>query len=218
MRARDNPFSVSRVLELRYQFHMQGEQGWPSLLSRLKKLRYRAAIVGPHGSGKTTLLEDLGVRLAEQGFRVHSVFLNRQQRAYPHHIASESSGKLTSRDIVLLDGCEQLGLHHWWQFRWQMRHAGGLIVTTHRPGRLPVLWRCQTNPELFFELVRRLFDSDIYSDSHCANELAVSGQHSFSAAPTLTEAHELFQDHRGNLRDAFRDLYDRAAMSQHSNS
>lgn len=208
MRARDNPFSVSRVLELRYQFHSQADLGWPSLLSRLEGLRYRAAIIGPHGSGKTTLLEDLGSRLAEQGFRIHPVFLNRQDRAYPHDFVTRTVGKLSSRDIVLLDGCEQLGPHHWWRFRWQMRHAGGLVVTTHRAGRLPVLWRCRTDPELLFKLVNSLVDSHV-ARSPDGNVLPES-----MPVPTLTETHQLFQQHRGNVRDALRELYDRVAMTQ----
>jgi hypothetical protein len=212
MRARDNPFSVSRVLELRYQFPSQADQGWSSLLSRLEGLRYRAAIIGSHGSGKTTLLEDLGSRLTDQGFRTHSVFLNRQDCAYPHEFVARTDGKLSSRDIVLLDGCEQLGLPGWWRFRWQMRHAGGLVVTTHRAGRLPVLWHCQTNPELLFELVRRLVDSHVVHnqvDNPQDNVLPES-----IPVPTLTETDQLFQQHRGNLRDALRELYDRVAMTQ----
>ncbi|MEI8379807.1 MAG: hypothetical protein WCJ09_06745 [Planctomycetota bacterium] len=212
MRARDNPFSVSRVLELRYKFHSQADQGWTSLLSRLEGLRYRAAIIGPHGSGKTTLLEDLGSRLVEQGFRTHPVFLNRQERAYPHDFVARTVGKLSSRDIVLLDGCEQLGLPDWWRFHWQMRHAGGLVVTTHRAGRLPVLWRCQTNPELLFELVRRLIDSHRFDNP--VDNFDGNTPPEFPAVPTLTETHQLFQYHRGNLRDALRELYDRAAMAQ----
>ncbi len=212
MRARDNPFCVSRVLELRYQFHSQADQGWSSLLSRLEGLRYRAAIIGPHGSGKTTLLEDLGSRLIEQGFRTHPVFLNRQDHAYPHEFVARTDGKLSSRDIVLLDGCEQLRLPDWWQFRWQMRHAGGLVVTTHRAGRLPVLWRCQTNPELLFGLVRRLIDS--YRIDNPVDNLDGNTPPEFPAVPTLTETHQLFQDMRGNLRDALRELYDRAAMAK----
>lgn len=212
MRARDNPFSVSRVLELRYQFHSQADQGWSSLLSRLEGMRYRAAIIGPHGSGKTTLLEDLGVRLIEQGFRTHRVFLNRQDCAYPHEFVAKTVGKLSTRDIVLLDGCEQLGLPDWWRFRWQMRHAGGLVVTTHRAGRLPVLWRCQTNPELLFGLIRRLIDS--YRVDNPTGNLNANVLPELISAPTLSEADQLFQHHRGNLRDALRELYDRAAMTK----
>jgi hypothetical protein len=65
-RAIDNPFSVDHVLRVR--FRPQG-CSWDDLMSRLARLNYRAAVVGPRGSGKTTLLEDLGPLLEARGFR-----------------------------------------------------------------------------------------------------------------------------------------------------
>lgn len=207
-RARDNPFATSRVLEIRYQFRTGNDEGWRTLLSRLESLRYRAAIVGPHGTGKTTLLEDLGLRLIKRGFRIHSVFLNRQSRVYPIDFIHRTRGDLSSRDVILLDGCEQLGLHNWWRFRWQTRSAGGLIVTTHRAGRLPVLWRCQTNPELLSDLIGRLLGHSSVADRIEAQ----SAVRLFDFEGD--DARRLFESHRGNLRDALRELYDRAAQAR----
>ncbi|MBC7818682.1 MAG: hypothetical protein IAG10_17470 [Planctomycetaceae bacterium] len=186
-RARDNPFAVERVLRLRYRFR---NDDWSSLLNRLQTLSYCAAIVGPKGSGKTTLLEDLAARLETRGLRIHRLFLNEQSRAYPASFVRCVRDSLSERDIILFDGCEQLSLPAWWRFRWETRRAGGLVITTHRPHRLPTLIECQTTRELFGELVRSLHDPT-------------------TLAPDTLD--RLFEKHHGNLRDAIRELYDLAA-------
>ena len=190
LRARDNPFATEHVLRLRYQFRESGDDGWPALLNRLKSLNYRAAIVGSHGSGKTTLMEDLGLKLADQGFRIHSLFLNEQHRTYPIGFLRRIRDGLTHKDIILFDGSEQLGPLNWLRFRWQTRRAG-VIITTHVPGRLPLLRLCETDPELLDDLVRRL----------CGHGLP----------PAKTDIRRLYDAHRGNLREALRELYDIAA-------
>lgn len=192
MRARDNPFATERVLRLRYQF--EAADGWPNLLDRLHALRYRAAIIGPHGSGKTTLLEDMGGRLQDKGFRIHFLFLNEQNRGYPAEFVRRLGPRLTLNDIVLFDGCEQLGPVNWWRFQRQMQPAGGLIVTTHTAGRLPVLWQCQTAPRLLANLVEQLT-----GPVTCPSESAIR---------------RLYERHHGNLREALRELYDSASQSR----
>jgi hypothetical protein len=90
----------------------------------------------------------------------------------------------------LLDGAEQLSLLTWFQFRWRTRRAGCLVVTTHRAGRLPLLHRCATSPELLCNLVSSLGES-----------------------LTADESVALYQRHRGNLREAMRELYDQQAKN-----
>lgn len=187
LRARDNPFAVEHVLRLRYRFR---HDDWPSFLARLQSRNYRGAIVGPKGSGKTTLLEDLAEQLETLGLRVHRLFLNEQHRAYPSTFVRCVHDSLGERDVILFDGCEQLSLPVWWRFRWETRRAGGLVVTTHRPGRFPTLIECQTTRELFRELVGSLHEPTT------------------QASETLER---LFEKHHGNLRDAIRELYDLAA-------
>lgn len=187
MRARDNPFATERVLQLRYQFPI-GTDGWALLLNRLETLHFRAALVGPHGAGKTTLLEDLGCWLKDRGFRIHSVFLNEQDRAYPFDFFHRVKDEIGGKDIILLDGAEQLGAVNWYRFRWQARRAGGLIITSHLPGRFPLLWHCQTDPNLLADLVGRLVET--------------------SSLPDQNQMQQLYDRHHGNLRDALRELYD----------
>lgn len=202
MKARDNPFRVARVLSaIRYEVpagHDAGDDddrdegedrgGAVSLLPRLEALLYRASIVGPHGSGKTTLLEDLEGVLAARGFRITHVRLDADDPRLPGEWRSRSAAPLLNvTDIVCLDGAEQLGPIAWLRFRWRARRAGGLIVTTHRPGRLATLIECTTSVSLLHRIIRRLAPDGL---------------------GTAPSAAELFTRHHGNLRDALRELYD----------
>ena len=191
MRARNNPFGAARVLSaIRYADPAgdpdDGRDGAVALLPRLEALGYRAAIVGPHGSGKTTLLEDLEGVLAQRGFRITHVRLDADDRRLPREWRLSAS-RLESGDIVCLDGADELGPIGWMWFRWRARRAGGLIITAHRRGRLATLVACATSASLLDRIIRRL----------APNGLA--------AAPP---AAELFARHRGNLRDALRELFD----------
>jgi hypothetical protein len=199
VKARDNPFRVARVLSaIRYEIPAASanngddddrDRGAVSLLPRLEALRYRAAIVGPHGSGKTTLLEDLEGALARRGFRITHVRLGTDDPRLPREWRKWRSPArlLDARDIVCLDGAEQLSAIAWLRFRWRARRAGGLIVTTHKHGRLATLIECTTSIGLLHRIIERLAPGGLV---------------------TAPPAAELFARHRGNLRDALRELYD----------
>ncbi len=150
-------------------------------------MRYRAAIVGPHGRGKTTLLEDLAPRLAALGLAIRTITLN---EAHPRLDGRDREllRRLGPRDCLLLDGAERLGRLAWLRLRRQTRTAGGLVITAHTPGLLPALITCETTPHLLDGIVRDLL-----------------GPEADGLRPT---AEELFARHRGNLRDALRQLYD----------
>lgn len=186
MKARDNPFRTGRVLTVRYRLP---DQTWPELLQRLATLNYRAAIVGPEGSGKTTLLEDLAVQLAELGRTTRSLRLNRQQPRLSRDRLIQFFAELNPPDIVLLDGAEQMGPLAWRRFQFRTRHCGGLVITSHHGSLLPTLIHTSTTPELFNDIVSELIPD-----------------HALALRAT-TDA--LFHQHRGNLRDALRELYDR---------
>ncbi len=186
--ARTNPFRVSRVLTLRYRL---GE-GWEQLLEDLARLDYRAALVGPEGSGKTTLLEDLEERLEAEGRMIHRIRLNREHR----HLGHEDWRRLKHlgpRDLVTIDGLEQLGWWSWRRLERLGRRAGGILATSHRPGRLPVLRRHRTDPRLLEDLVAELIGEK-------------------NARSLRPELERLYTAHHGNLRDCLRSLYDRWAQ------
>ncbi len=191
MKARENPFRVARVrTAIRYARTAadpdSSRDGAIALLPRLAALSYRAAIVGPHGSGKTTLLEDLEHVLTQRGCRITHLRLDTEDPRLPRDWPVRAR-RLGARDIVCLDGAEQLAPLAWTRLRWQARRARGLIVTAHHPGRLPTLVACATSPALLDRIMRRLAADDLV------------------AAPP---AAELFARHGGNVREALRELYD----------
>jgi hypothetical protein len=183
MRARDNPFATDRVLKVRYR--PQG-WSWEALLARLAALDYRAAIVGPEGHGKTTLLEDLGQRLAARGLRARDLRLTRERPAFSREFLRELWATVGERDVLLLDGAEQMGRLAWWRFARRARKARGLVITSHRAGLLPTLVECETSAGLLRGIVEDL-----------APGVAAGGR-----------AEALFARHGGNVREALRELYD----------
>jgi hypothetical protein len=180
--ARDNPFAAERVLRVRYR-----PQGWTweQLLARLASLDHRAAVVGPEGRGKTTLLEDLGGRLRAAGWGVKHLGLSREMRAFRRAFLRRFFDDLSGRDVVLLDGAEQMNRLAWWDFARRSKLAGGLVITSHRPGLLPTLVECETSVGLLRGIVQDL--------------------HAGGADAALDA---LFHRHRGNVRDVLRELYD----------
>lgn len=184
--ARANPFRSGRVESLRFRLDASG---WRDLMDRFAHLGYRAALVGPKGSGKTTLLEEIESLLERQGWRIRRWRLTRERRAPSAEDwgLAEMSG---DRDLVSVDGAEQLSWWSWRRLAKTSRRAGGLLVTSHSPGLLPEIHTHQTSRELFLELVAELLDR--------------------SAAETLREELiRLFELHQGDLRECFRSLYDR---------
>jgi nucleoside-triphosphatase THEP1 len=186
VKARENPFRSECVLRIRYR-----PEGWtwPELLDRLAALRWRAALVGPHGSGKTTLLEDLEPHLRRRGFEPVRLRRDDREPRFTRAQLRALSAALTARHVVLLDGAELLGGLAWRKFVWRTRRAGGLVVTLHRPGRLPTLVECRSSATRLREIVREL-----------------TGE--VESFPVEAAA-ELLARHAGNLREALRELYDR---------
>ncbi len=124
------------------------------------------------------MLEALAEDLRREGRPVRILYARVGERLAP-------LGAVLPGEIVCLNGAETLGYWGWWRFRWEARGAAGVLITAHREGLLPTLWRCETSAELFEEL---------------ANELA-----------PVVDASAVFERHGGNVREAFRELYRRCA-------
>jgi hypothetical protein len=184
-RARDNPFATHRLDALRYR--PQGES-WTDMLDRLAKMGWRGAVVGPEGSGKTALLHDLAPRLKATGLRVESLRLGFGQRTLPVDTLRRLSSLLDGGGALLLDGAEQLGPMGWRSVARSARRAGALVITLHRPGRLPTWVECLPGEELLLEL---------------ASELAGGPIEGLEPA-----ARKAFAAHGGNLRSSLLSLYD----------
>ena len=80
MKAGENPFRTERLE--RVTLRLPDGVTWTGLLNRLRELKYRAAIVGPHGSGKTTFLEHLAPFLSAEGFRLRQARLDEGTRTF----------------------------------------------------------------------------------------------------------------------------------------
>ena len=192
LRPADNPFSSHRVESLRYR---SDKTGLPDLQRRLDDLGGRAAIVGPKGSGKTTLLEEIASSLPPP------VAWVRMPGSCPdpwNAVQQQLPQFVSGRHAILLDGSEQLGPLDWNRLRWRARNCRRLIATLHKPGRLPTLIECRTDPILLRDLVGEL-----------------APQRLADLAPALNS---LFDRHQGNLRLCFRELYDLFAGRSHVNS
>jgi energy-coupling factor transporter ATP-binding protein EcfA2 len=185
MRARDNPFAADRLERLRYRF---AGASLDELLTRLEEMNYRGAIIGPEGSGKTTLLEDLRHALERKGQRTRLLFIN-DTCPLPEVECRRILTELTPQELVLLDGADAMRRSAWSLFRRHtIRHAAGLIVTSHRPGLLPTLMECLTTPAILREIV-----ADLAPQSHAIPAALLDALHT---------------RHHGNLRACLRELYD----------
>lgn len=183
----DNPFRVARIESLRFR-----GDSTEDLLRRFEELGRRGALVGPHGSGKSTLLRELGAGIEAAGHRVKTLSLGEARPATRARLG-DWYADADPGVVLLLDGAEQLGRLAWGRVRRATRNAGGLLITTHRPGRLPTLNEHRTGPALLRSLVGELVE-----------EPALRA----ALEPVLAE---VFANARGNLRVALRELYDRVA-------
>ena len=176
-----NPFRTELLERIPFRF----ESGdWDSNLLRLKQLNYRAAIVGQKGSGKTTLLEQLQSRLQQ-----HYVSLPHDKTCHSD-VLRDAIAASQGGQIVLLDGIERFSF---WQRRSLFKNTAagpGLIVIVHRKCRLKTWVQCHTDNQLMTRLLKDLGFVD----------------------PSVVEAGQIaFKRCRGNVREAFLELYDQFA-------
>lgn len=169
------------------------------LLERWEGLGRRGALVGPKGHGKTTLLEQMERRLEEAGLEIRRLRLRVESPTPDAETRRRLRRKLQDGVVISIDGLELLRPWIWWRLRREWRHAGGLLATTHRPGRLPALQEHRTTPKLLRSLVRELLEDESYASIESGLD-------------------DLFVRHHGNVRECLRELYDRfASISGGSN-
>ncbi len=185
MQANENPFRLGRADALAYHL---SDTTWETLLSRLDALDYRAAIVGPYGSGKTTLLRSLASRLGQDRFRFRPLRLWEEQRLFPRGFLRPFLAGLTQRDLILFDEADQLPWPIWYYFKRRSHAAGGLIITSHRSGRLPTLIQCTTSPALLGQVITELLGQSLPDHQR--------------------QVARLYRKHNGDVRQALRELYD----------
>lgn len=188
MIARNNPFATHRLDALPYR--PQGER-WEAMISRLKAMGWRGAVVGPEGSGKTALLHDLVPRLEACGFSVRLLRLDEDHPRFPDNFLAALAREVDPRLFILLDGAELLRARDRRAFLRATALSGGLVVTTRSRGILPTWIRCETSPCLLHEIAGELLRED---------------------GPDIqAQCAKLFAAHGGNIRRALLALYDRWA-------
>lgn len=197
--ARENPFASHRTESLRYRF-----PGFcfENAIERLRELRWRGAILGPHGSGKTTLLLELYRRLKSdpsmpsERYCLWVVPREKNVRLAQWHQIFSS---VRAETILLVDGIERLSCFHRWQLLGLLPERlpiigppttiRSIVATTHRRVGLPIWITSQPNCLVMEELLLEL--------------------HPSASPAMLCEAGKLFVEKQGNVREVFWNLYDR---------
>lgn len=195
MKARDNPLRSERVERLLpFQPQWLGTD-WDEIMDRLRRLSWRGAVVGPHGSGKSTMLRGLAERLRQLGDwpPAHSLQLGAEPE---RRLARDQLAALLAAarrgEFLMIDGAEQIGPFTWCRIRRAARSAVGLVITSHRRGRLPLLLATSTSPVTLERCLQRLLPGE---------------------PPPFSpeQVRELWRRHRGNVREALWEAYNRIA-------
>jgi len=203
--AHQNPFRSERIEALAFRFPPGVD--WTVVERRLDYCNGLGAIVGPKGTGKTTFLERFAQRESDAGRRVQLIRLRPEQRPDARRLAldptastllMDSAGLLSARRLKAL--ARRLGQP------WTGIRPSRAIVSLHRPGPVavtrtgrvrrlwPTLLRTRCDDALLRQLVADLLGRPL--------EPARDGEIRLDA---------LRRRHRGNLREALAELYDRFA-------
>ena len=183
----DNPFSTRYTRPGAIPFVFPPAVSAEGLVEQLRGQGWRGAIIGPHGSGKSSLVASLIPAIRRAGKEVQLIELHDGQRRLPVDLDGR---EMADGSVVVVDGYEQLS---WWnrlRLRSVTRRRGlGLLVTSHAPTALPLLFRTSTDLELAQAIVRSL----------------LAGRAELVTREQL--AHR-FESRHGDLREFLFDLYD----------
>lgn len=182
----DNPFCARRIQPGAIPFFFPPGVALADVLARLEQVGWRGQIVGPHGSGKSALLESLIPAIEAAGHPVVRFTLHDGQP----RISDFARHVIAPGTILVIDGYEQLSLWQRLKVRWRCQAQRlGLLVTCHRPCRLPLVYQTTVDLELASRVVSHLLvgQTGRITPDDLAGRLAV---------------------HKGNLRETLFDLYD----------
>jgi hypothetical protein len=182
----DNPFASRYVRPgaVPYQFGRGHDAEF--ILRRFEEAGRRGQIVGPHGSGKSTLLAALVAALQTGGVPTKIVELHDGCRQLPADADPPAGG------VLIVDGYEQLNVFARWRLAYRLRRRkAGLIVTTHKPQRLPTLYTTAVDEDAAAQLAEQLLTRSQRPDCIRPNEVRA-----------------VFRAEHGNMREVFFRLYD----------
>ena len=190
IRAKDNPFRVSKIEALGY---IPQTMPLEQIQQRLKQLNNTAEIVGPHGSGKTTLLRELEKHIGRGGVETQKLFMN-LDTPLRWRMVRECIDSMNPGSILFFDGACHLSSLRFWQLRQKARKNNvGLVITSHEEGLLDTLAVCRPSVNLLTDITGRLLGE--------------------AAVPDPDDLSELYDMHSGNIRECLRDLYDHCELS-----
>ncbi len=187
-----NPFATRYVRPGAVPYLFPRPDTLKQLTDRLESLHWWAMIVGPHGSGKTSLLTHLIPACQQRGRDPLRYTLRDRQR----HLPRRAARGWHQETLVIVDGYEQLSWRSRRWLRWCCWRRGcGLLITAHRPGVLPVLYRTEPDLPLVQEIVDRLLKS-----------------HGSRISPrsqiTRDDVRRAVANHGSNVREVLFELYD----------
>ncbi len=184
-----NPFCAARLRPGTIDFVFEQGKSLKQLVDALESNAWQGQITGAHGTGKSTLLAALTPAIEARGRLVKSITLVSGQRHLPREylVSLRHAGGL---GVAAVDGVEQL--HPWNRMRLRrfcQTHGAGLIVASHRRGRLPNLYETNVDEDRAWSVVKQL-------------------QEGFPPRIEIKDLVERLARHKGNLREALFDLYD----------
>ncbi len=186
MLARDNPFSTQRVERiLSFDPQLNGTS-WEKIERCWEILDRRASLVAAHGAGKSTFMDAFQIRLEASGHSVLRLFLNQES----NKLEKEQWRMLehSQQQIVMLDGEEQLGHLSRRRFYHLTQCSSGLLISRHKPTKLPQLLVLDPDMNLLVACIERL-----------------SPEHLPQLQPMLSG---WWVEHDGNIREILLRCYD----------
>ncbi len=183
-----NPFSATRLRPGTIDFIFEHGKTLGQLVDLLEANQWRGAITGLHGTGKSTLLAAMTPAIEARGRIVKCVTLSAGQRTLPRDFLA-SLRPAAGRGVAAVDGIEQLSAWSRLRLNRFCKSQGGVLVASHRPARLPVIYQTAIDVPRAWRVVERFQDG-------------------FTPLVRLSDLVERLAQRHCNLREALFDLYD----------